>query len=147
MYINNGWNILTTSDLRLAKEYFKQIRQTLNSLHYLLFGNQALLLLLLPESFLPPLPLAFSFSRSSFGAIPRRPLSSIPRSASSIPRLPIHTSRSTSSIPRLSTYTSQTKIPKAPVKVKTKMSSPNKPLKRLNSPIPKLRNQKRLCIC
>ena len=124
-----------------------QIRQALDSLHHLLFGDQALPLLFLPEPFLPPLPLAFSFSRSSIGAIPRRSLSSISHSASSIPRLPIHISRSTSSIPRLPTHTSQTKIPKAPVKVKTKVLGPSKPLKRLCLLIPELRNQKRLCIC
>ena len=115
MYINNGQNILTISNLRLVEEYFKQICQTLDSLYHLLFGNQAPPPLFSP---VPPLPLAFSSSRSSSGAIPHCLLSKIPDFTSSIPRLPIYTSCPTSSIPRLLIHVSQTKILKAPINVK-----------------------------
>lgn len=69
MYINNIQNILTPLDFWLAKEYFKQICQILDSLHYLLFGNQAFSHRFLLELFLPSLPLVFLSSRSSSGAV------------------------------------------------------------------------------
>ena len=70
MYIDNGRNILTISDLWLAEEYFQQIRQTIDSLHYLLFGGKPPPL---PEPLMAPFSLAPLPSRSSSRAIPRRP--------------------------------------------------------------------------
>ena len=137
MYINNGQNILTTPNFWLAKEYFKQIYQILDSFHHLLFDNQALFSLFLP---ILPLLLALSSSRSSLGAILRQLLSKIPCSASSIPRLPIHISCFIFSIPRLTIHIFQTKIPKAPINVKTKILSPNKYFKRLYLPILELKD-------
>lgn len=48
MYIDNGRNILTISNLWLAQDYFRQIQQSLDSLHNLLFAG------LLPPSLLMP---------------------------------------------------------------------------------------------
>lgn len=148
MYINNDKNIFIISNLWLAKEYFKQMRQTLDSLYHLLFSDQTLPFFLSPEYFLPLIFLVFLSSRSSSETILHRSVFNIPRLSthtscfiSSLHKLPTHTSSSASSIPKLSTHTSQTKLFKVPVKVKpckttkTQLSGPSRHLKRLCLPI------------
>ena len=112
MYTDNGRNILTVTDLRLAKEYFQQIQTTLDNLHHLLFGghlspspaslelnNQTFASLFGPRSndpkilgqFTPQPPSLLSLfrdpirsSRSRPGSIPRRPNIQLPQT--SIPK-------------------------------------------------------------
>ena len=129
MYTDNGRNILTVTDLRLAEEYFQQIQTTLDNLHHLLFGGHP-----------PPSPAAMELNDQTFASLfgPRSNDPGIlgqstpqPPSLLSPFRDPIRSSRSgPGSIPRRSNIRSpQTSIPKSsrlplPQSVRPSLRSP-----------------------